>query len=58
MEAEIYPAAIIGLLVLAACCLDVILRPLPVLAPAQQRRRRYAWWAAIVAGYLGALLLL
>lgn len=48
--------AIAGMVVGAGCVLDVILRPLPVLAPASQRLRRHALWAALVALYLGALL--
>ena len=56
--AELYPAAVIGLLVLGLCGLDVILRPLPVLAPRAQRRRRYGMWAVVVALYLAALVAL
>lgn len=56
IEPELYPAAVIGWLVLLACGLDVVLRPLPMLAPRLQRYRRHALWAAVVAMYLAALL--
>jgi hypothetical protein len=55
-DLSLYLAAIIGLVVIAGCGLDVIVRPLPVFAPAAQRVRRHAGWAVLVALYLIALL--
>lgn len=57
-DAALSFAAIAGLVVLAGCGLDVILRPLPMLAPAGQRRRRHVFWTALVAVYLAGLLLI
>jgi hypothetical protein len=51
-------AAVIGLALVAGCALDVMLRPVPVLAPRAQRRRRHGLWAVMVLGYLVLLTLL
>jgi hypothetical protein len=57
-ELSLSLAVIIGLVILAGCGLDVIARPVPLLAPRAQRLRRHAAWAGIVALYLLALLAL
>jgi len=55
---EDFPVAgLLGLLVMAAVALDLILRPLPVLASRAQRLRRHTFWAAVVAIFLAMLLL-
>lgn len=56
VEPALSAAAVLALLGLAGCVLDVILRPVPLLAPARQRRRRAAFHAGIVALLLLALL--
>lgn len=60
MDADIAlsAAAVLGLVLLAGCILDVILRPLPVLAPRRQRGRRYVYWTALVGIYLAVLVVL
>lgn len=50
--------ALLGVLVLALCALDVILGRLPMLAPVRTRARRYAFWTVIVGLYLAAMALL
>ncbi|MDB5730729.1 MAG: hypothetical protein JWQ03_624 [Variovorax sp.] len=54
---EISPAAVLGFLLVAGVALDVILRPLPILAPKLVRQRRHLFWAGLVALYSAILLL-
>lgn len=56
-EAAELALAVIGLALAAGIALDVMLRPLPVLAPVRQRRRRHALWAALALGYVALLTL-
>lgn len=51
-------AAAAGLVLLAGCVLDVILRPLPLLAPPAQRRRRRLFWTGLVVLYVAVMLAL
>jgi hypothetical protein len=58
MDGDVSGLAALALLLLAGVVLDVILRPLPMLAAAATRRRRHLYWGGLVLLYLALMTLL
>jgi hypothetical protein len=58
LEAAETIVSLLGLVILAGCALDVMMRPIPMLAGTGVRTRRHLFWAGLAVGYVVLLALI